>query len=137
VIVTSIRNGLKARLDTIAGLTAYARVPKTINLPAAVVRPTPGTAISYDATMADGAHDLQFLVTVLITDEVDELGQELLDDYLATTGAKSIRAAIATDDTLGAVVHFSRVVGVTDYGEIEYAGLTYIGADFLVEVTAT
>lgn len=135
--VSAIRNGLKARLDTIPDVTAYARPPKSINLPAVVVRPTSGGAISYDATMADGSHNLNFLVTVLVTDQIEDLGQEQLDDYLATTGSKSVRAAVETDDTLGGVVHFSRVAGVADYGEIEYAGIPYIGADFLVEVTAT
>lgn len=135
--VSTVRNGLKARLDTIPEITAYARPPKSVNLPAAVVRPAPGGAISFDATMADGSHTLVFIVTVLVTDEIEDLGQEQLDDYLATTGTKSVRAAVETDDTLGGVVHYSRVSGVTDYGEIEYAGLSYIGADFLVEVTAT
>lgn len=134
--VTSIRDGLKTRLATISGLNAYARVPKSINLPAAVVRPNAGSAISFDATMAGGAHDLVFLITVLITDQIDELGQKDLDPYLDSTGTKSVRAAIDADGTLAGVAHFSRVVGVVDYGEIEYAGLSYIGADFLVEVTA-
>jgi hypothetical protein len=137
VNITAIRNGLKARLDTITDLHAYARPPKTLNLPAGVIRPNPGNAIGYDATMADGSHTLTFLVTVLVSDEIDDLGHEQLDDYLATVGAKSIRAAIETDDTLGGVAHFAHVAGVVDYGEIEYAGLPHIGADFLVEVTAT
>lgn len=134
--VTALRNGIKTRLATISGLTAYARVPKEINVPAAVVRPQPGAAIEFDATMGRGSDDFVFIVTVVITDVIDELGQAELDPYLDGSGAKSIKQVLEVDGTLGGVAHHLHVAGVVDYGEITYAGRPYIGAEFLIRVTA-
>lgn len=132
-----LREGLAARLATIPDLHTYPRRQGSINLPAAVVGPAPGSAISYDATMADGSHTYLFTVTVAVANPAEDLGEYDLDDYLDPTGAKSVRAAVETDDTLGGVAHFARVAGVQDYDDIEIGGVPYIGAVFLVEVTAT
>lgn len=134
--VSLIRDGLKARLATISGLHAYARAPKELRLPAAVVVPESGVAIAYNATMGRGSDDFTFRIFLLVSETVEDLSQHKLDDYLDGSGAKSIIAAIDADDTLGGVVHFTRVVGVANYGEITWAGVQYLGAEILMQVTA-
>lgn len=135
--VTALRNAMAARLATIDGLHAYARVPKEVNVPAAVVLPQPGAAIEFDATMGRGSDDFVFLVTVVITDVIDDLGQAQLDPYLDGSGAQSVKQVLEADNSLGGTAHHVHVAGVVDYGEITYAGRPYVGAEFLVRVTAS
>lgn len=134
--VSLIREGLAARMATISGLNAYARAKGELRLPAAVVVPEPGAAIAYNATMGRGSDDHTFRIYLLVEQNVEDLDQRALDDYLDGSGSKSIIAAIDGDGSLGGAAHFTRVVGVADYGEITWAGVQYLGAEILVEVTA-
>lgn len=134
--VTDLRNGLATRLATISGLHDYARVPKTVNLPAAIVQPAPDSAIMFDAAGARASDDFMFVITLLVTDAVDEIGQAALDPYLAGSGAQSIKTVIEADGTLGGAAQWVRVTGVRNYGLIEQGGIQYLGAEFVVEVMA-
>lgn len=129
--VTAIRNGLKTRLETISGVTGYARPGGTLNLPAAVVLPGP---IDFDSTMSRGSDDFTFTVMLLLAESVPDLAQEQLDAYLAGSGAQSVKAAIEGGETLGGAAHFCRVTGVVDYGEVAWSGNLYLGANFTVVV---
>lgn len=140
--VTAIRNGIKDRLATISGLRAHAFVVGDVVPPAAIVIPgDPGRknamAIAYNATMGRGSDDFLFTILLLVANKVERTSQEALDAYLAGSGAQSIYAAIDGEDTLGGVAHFTRVVGVRDYGLVSYGGQQYVGAEFMVEVTAS
>lgn len=139
--VSALREGLKTRLATISGLRAHAIVVGDVVPPAAVVIPgDPGRknsmAINYDATMGRGSDDFQFTVLLLVSNKVERVSQDTLDDYLDGSGATSIKAAIEADGTLGGIAHFTNVVGVRDYGLVSYGGQQYVGAEFMVEVTA-
>ncbi|HEX6969858.1 MAG TPA: hypothetical protein VF174_13760 [Micromonosporaceae bacterium] len=132
--VSAIRDGLKTRLKTIAGLRVSDTVPGQVNPPAAVIAPD---SISFDSTMARGSDDFVFIVYLIVGTAVDRIGQDKLDGYLAGSGASSVKAAIEADESLGGVANFARVSGVRQYGLIEYAGVQYIGAEFVVEVNAS
>ena len=112
-LLTSIRDGLKTRLETISGLTASEFVPDYIVPPIALVAPL--NSLNYDSTMARGA-----------------------DTYeIASSGATSIKAAIEGDPTLGGAAMSVRVISATDYGEYEVTqGTSYLGVTFNVEVIA-
>lgn len=129
--VTDIRNGLKDRLETIDGITGYARPGGTINLPAAVIFPG---AIEFDSTMARGSDDLTFSVLLLLAESTPQLAQEQLDPYLSGSGEQSVKAAVEADETLGGAADFARVTGVSDYGDVQWSGKLYLGARFNVEV---
>jgi hypothetical protein len=132
--VTSIRSGLQTRLNTITGLTAHAVVKGQIVPPAAVVEVE---SISFDATMGRGSDDFLFTVKLLVSASVTAEAQAKLDGYLAGSGATTtVKGAVEADGTLGGVVHFARVDSVRQYGLIEYAGVQYVGCEFLIEVTA-
>jgi hypothetical protein len=132
--VSAIRDGLRARLATISGLRAYARLQGDIEVPGAVVVPSGGT---YDSTMGRGSDDMVFEVRLAVSRADDRTAQELLDQYLAGAGAKSVKAAIEADKTLGGVVDFARVAGWDDYGDVTVAGVQYFGTTLTVEVTAS
>lgn len=129
--ITDVRAGIKTRLATITGLNTYALIPMTPNLPAALVMPR---TIEFDESMARGSDLLTFDVLVLVTESITELAQSQLDPYLAGSGAQSIKAAIEGDTTLGGAADWTRVTGVSAYGDIQYSGKLYLGARFSVEV---
>lgn len=129
----AIRAGLVTRLETIAGLTATPFLPKRINAPAAAVQ---RRQTRYDATMADGSDDWEYVITVFVAWNESEIAQTAMSNYLARTGATSIKAAIEAEDTLGGVVDFTRV---REAGEeqIRTAGeIEYLAVDFILDITA-
>ena len=134
-LLTSIRDGLKANLETISGLTAYEYVPDWIEPPIALVAPI--NSLNYDSTMARGADTYEIPVIVYISRVDAQLSQDTVDGYLASTGATSVKAAIESDPTLGGAAMSVRVVSATDYGEYEVTqGTSFLGVTFNVEVIA-
>ncbi|WP_427422662.1 hypothetical protein [Lysinibacillus fusiformis] len=129
--LTAVRDGLKARIETITGVTGYARAVGEVNVPAVVV--TPGQIV-FDDAMQRGSDLLTFTLVLLVTLGDSDLAQQQLDEYLAGSGDRSIKAAVEGDQTLGGVADWTDVKGVQAYGLIEYAGRQYVGARFPVEV---
>lgn len=132
-VLDDIRTGLKNRLATISGLNAYDKAPGVVVMPAAF--PVPGP-IEYDETMSSDVTEYSFRIRLLVQRATETYAQEDLDPYLAPSGASSIRGAINGGQTLGGVADWTRVGRVARYGEIEHAGMSYIGAEFDVEVNA-
>lgn len=134
--VSAIRDGLKTRLATISGLNAYDTVPGDIITPAAIVQPG-NPLLLYDTTMGRGGDELRFTVTLLVSTVVDDVAQDSLDAYLAGSGSSSVKTAIEADGTLAGAAHYTVVTQVTSYGLLEWAEVTYLGAELLVEVVAS
>lgn len=134
-LLTSIRDGLKTNLETIAGLTAYEYVPDFIDPPIALVAPL--NTLNYDSTMARGADTYEIPVIVYISRIDAQTAQDEVDNYLASTGATSVKAAIESDPTLGGAAMSVRVISASDYGEYEVTqGTRFLGVTFNVEVIA-
>src|SRR6266496_4990333 len=109
-----IRDALQTRINTIAGLQVYDTMPEQVVLPAAIVYPSPGTFLTYSTL--DGAADLEFIVIVLVSSAVDDLAQDQLDNFLADSGALSIKAAVDADQSLGGTVDYASVGFAQNYG---------------------
>ena len=133
--LATIRTGLQTRLQTIAGLHVYHAVPDSINVPAAIVGAP--ASVEYSITMGTGDSLYTLPVRLYVSRWDATRSQDLLDPYLATTGAQSIRAAIEGDRTLGGAANTTRVIRATNYGQYVIDGITYIGCDFTVEAEAT
>lgn len=130
-----IREGLKARMETIPGVTGYTRVPGQVNVPAAIVQ---RRVTRYDSTMARGSDDFEYVVTVVVSWADTTVAQDAMSAYLDTADDRSVKAAIEGDQDLGGVVHFARVreAGeelVRTYGN---GGAEYLTVDFMIEITA-
>ena len=133
--LTSIRDGLKTRLETISGLTASEFVPDYIVPPIALVAPL--NSLNYDSTMGRGADTYEIPIVVYISRIDAQTSQDEVDAFLASSGATSIKAAIEGDPTLGGAAMSVRVVSATDYGEYEVTqGTSYLGVTFNIEVIA-
>lgn len=131
--VKAIRVALAARLAT-TGLRTHATAPGQVNPPTVIILPN-RPAIQYGITM-DGETQVNLLAIVLLSAANDMTGQDLLDDYVSSSGTKSIAAAIQADPTLGGAVEFAVPLQVSTYGLVEYAGQQYMGASFLIQCGA-
>jgi len=128
--VQEIREGIDDRLATITGLRHSPVVPGVVNPPHAFVKRRQTT---FGVSM-DGEDDVTFAVTVLVSWADQTTAQEALDEYLASTGAKSIKAAIDADPTLGDIVDFAHATVVEDERIAAFNGVDYLAADIVVEV---
>ena len=130
---SSIRSGIKTRLETISNLTVYDYVPDFIDPPTAIIAPF--NTLNFDSTMQRGSDTYEVPVILYVSKVDAETGQDSLDSYLAASGANSIKAAIEGDTTLGGAAMSVRVVNATDYGEYEVTqGTSFLGVTFNVEV---
>lgn len=121
-----VMDGLVTRLRTIEGLTVTRHMPGSVTPDHAVVGVPPIT--EYHSTMGRGLMTLAPTVTVFTGDGDAENGQLALALYADTTGAKSIRAAIEADRTLGGVVSDCVVQSFDPQGLDDEGGLNlYVG----------
>ena len=119
---------LKARLPATANV--YARYPKALNNPSFVVVRQQTT---YNPTFEIGAeHTLAVRAFLAFSDLTGS--QQLLDDVCAPTGAWSVPAAISYDPRLGGVVDWCRIASAEDERQTDYAGITYLTVDLVLEV---
>jgi hypothetical protein len=128
-----VRAALKTRLQAISGLEVYARPPGTINPPAALIAPAPGSFLTYRTSHT--SHDLELIVVVFVQWGEDDSATDALDAYLADAGASSVYATVQADPTLGGVVDSAAVLDAQNHGRHEYPeGVPYLGVEFNVGV---
>ena len=116
--LTSIRNGLKTRLDTIDKLQALAERVSNPTPPTAWV--TPGDpVVEYDVTMGRGLDKWNMVIEIFVGLANDRGAQKRLDSFLASSGASSIKAAVEGDRTLAGVCDDLRVTRIDGYADYE------------------
>jgi hypothetical protein len=129
----AIRAALAVKLSS-TGLSVHANAPGQVTPPTAVIIPD-RPAIVYGQTF-DGETTVTLLAIVLVSAANDATGQDLIDDYVSSSGTKSINASVQADPTLAGAVESAAVLQVSTYGLVEYAGQQYMGATFLVQIYA-
>jgi hypothetical protein len=133
VSIQTIRDGLKTRLQTIAGLRASDTIPEQINPPIAVI-----SVGSVDYSQSFGGAGLtayNFVVTVFVSRPSTRTGQNLLDDYMEPSGATSVKAALEAVPGLSGASQDVYVSGVSNVGSVTLEDSnTYLTADFAVLV---
>jgi len=119
--------GIEVRLATIPGLRTSDTVPGQVNPPQAIVGVPP--VDNYVTSLGGIRPTLAPTITILVSSAMDRVGQLALAAYADPSGAKSIPAAIAADDSLGGVVgkggcQVSRFdpLGIEEVGLIGYYG---------------
>lgn len=128
--LTTIREAMQARLQTISGLRVHAIVPDSIETPAAIVVPAPGTFINFDTSF--GTDDVFLTIQLIVSRSSDRAGQELLDSFLAGSGNTSIRTAV--NGSLGGSAHFATVTDARNYGPVKFNEIEYYGCEIFVTV---
>ena len=131
--ITDLRAGLATRIASISGLRTTTETPDTITPPIAIVNLQ---NLAFDKTMARGLDEYTFIVTVIVGRVGERSAQRLLDSYVSSTGASSVKLAIELDKTLGGKCDTLRVTEMRNYGSIVIGEITYLAAEFNVVVYA-
>jgi hypothetical protein len=132
--VSALRAGIATNLATVSGLRTAATVPDQINPPVAVVMPT---SITYDTAFArSGGDEYEFSVMVIVGRVDERMAQNKLDAYCSGSGTQSIKEAIQSNRTLGGQAFDCRVTSLRSYNQISVADVTYLAAEFVVQVYA-
>lgn len=117
--------------DTLAGRT-FSLAPDSINPPTAIVVPAPGDFIIYDDTFS-GTGNFDIVVKILNGTQDAPSSQSVLLDYMAKTGATSVRAAILSDQTLGGIVSYLQIPSAQNYHNVEWADQLFLGFELPVK----
>lgn len=130
--VSEIRQAIADSL-TAAGILAFPYARDSAVPPEAQVGPI--EAVEYDYTMARGT-DKWLLPVRLYVQKIEEgVSQDALDDYLAGSGALSVKQAIEAENEWTTLAPVSvRVMIGRDEGEYRVGGVELLGVEFLVEV---
>jgi hypothetical protein len=132
--ISDLRTGIATNLATIQGLRTSATVPDQINPPIAVVMPS---SIEYDLAFArSGGDEYEFTVMVIVGRVDERMAQNKLDAYCSGSGTQSIKAAIESNKTLGGKAFDCRVTSLRNYNQVSVADVTYLAAEFVVQVYA-
>jgi hypothetical protein len=122
VIPSAVRDGLKTRLQTIAGLRVFDLVPDVVTPPSAIVGQLDFT---FDLNNARGLDQANCDIFVIVQRLSERAGQDKLDSYLSGSGIYSIKEAIEGDRTLGGAVNTLRVISA-EGGTYESAGAQFL-----------
>ena len=131
--VSGMRTGLATNLATIAGLRTSDYVPDDPKPPVAVVMPP---TIKFDLAMGRGLDEYEFVVTVIVGRQSERAAQRLLDSLCAPTGAGSIKTAIESNRSLAGQCQDLRVTEMRRISSLIIDQITYLAAEFTVQVYA-
>jgi hypothetical protein len=131
--ITDLRAGLATRLGTISGLRTTTETPDTISPPIAIVNVS---NVNFDRTFQRGLDEYNFVITVIVGRVGERSAQRLLDSYVSSTGASSVKLAVESDKTLGGKCDSLRVTDMRNYGSLVIGEVTYLAAEFNVVVYA-
>jgi hypothetical protein len=129
--VSQVAAGLAARLATISGLRVTTYQPEQLNPPFAYPQIN---RVDYHRAFAGGDVVMDWTVHVVVGRWVDRVSHSLLDDFLSYSGAKSVRAAIEGDPTLGGVCSTLIVRSGADITSLDAGGAEFLQIQFQLEV---
>lgn len=127
-----VQAGLTTALRTIGGLRVYDFPSDRVETPAAVLS-LPETP--YDVTLGGRSDEWTFPLWVLVAKADDRAAYGEMVDYLEATGAKSIRAIVEADTTLGGACDTVSVLSARPLFAT-VAGTEFLAIEFTVEVYA-
>jgi hypothetical protein len=133
--LSALREGLAANLGAIDDLQVSPYFISNPTFPSAFVRAGP---TAFDKSFGRGLDNIVLFVRVLVAAFGDIGPGANLDEYLAGSGPRSIKAAIESDKTLGGACQSLQVTG--HEGEQEYTfddRPSALGAEWRVEVNAS
>jgi hypothetical protein len=129
--INEIRAGIRTRLKTIPELRVPERVPDTVDPPTAVVRYA-GTL--FDSAMSRGSDDQRYVIQ-LFTSMASDRGQDALIEYCEGRGARSVKAAMEADPTLGGLVMSADVTEVEEPGTASPGDVKHYSVQIIVTVS--
>ncbi len=98
--VSQVASGIKTRLATISGLRTFEYQPEQLNPP--VAYPVLNS-VTFHRAFGGGDVEMFWSVFVVVGRYTDKRAFDLVDDFISYSGAKSLRAVLEADTTLGGV----------------------------------
>jgi hypothetical protein len=133
VSISAIRSRLATNLATISGLRTSDYVPDDPKPPIAVIMPP---TIRFDTAMGRGLDEYEFVVTVIVGRQSERSAQRLLDSLCAPTGLGSVKTAMESDRFLAGQCQDLRVTEMRRISSLIIDQITYLAAEFTVQVYA-
>lgn len=125
-----VMDEIAASVGTIAGLRVYAYPPDVVQSPAAIV--TYPDTYTFDETYGRGMDRISDLPVVVLVGKVsDRASRDSITQYVAGSGAASIKAAV--ESGTHAAFDTVRVTGVV-FDIITIAAVEYLGATFTLDL---
>lgn len=130
--VSAIRAGLASNIGSISGLRVYPEIPDNPAMPCAVVQLQ---GVEYDRAFQRGLTEYNLTVTVIFGRIATIQAQRALDKIIST-GDRSIKAAVESDKTLGGAAFDTHLSAMENVASVTIGDMTYLSADFAVQVFA-
>ena len=129
-----LRDGLKTRIETIAGIRVYDTFPESPQVPCAIIMPD----LPLNERVSIGVFRSSYLITMLLQLGRYTGAQDTLDGHVSTTGSSDLLGAIEADRSLGGKATTLMVREWGDYGSmvLSSAGrdIEYLGAKLRVDI---
>lgn len=129
MLLSDVMDELAAALDGIDGLRTYSYAVPRVSPPAAIVAWP--EEIEYDSTYGRGSDSLTVPVFVLVGAVDARTSRDLLAEYLAGSGSRSVKAAV--DGATFTHMDSARVARAK-VESVRVAGAEYLAAVFDVEI---
>lgn len=124
----AVRMAIAAALKTISGLSVHKEEPDTVpQWPFAILG---NGTIEYGTDMG-GGQNTSFKLFLAVREADSEHGFEMLDDFLAASGAKSVPATLEAASIGNGFLLVTRAENI---GHVRYREVTWIGAEFIIQV---
>jgi hypothetical protein len=131
-MIADARSWLKSRAETIPDMRAHPEPGQVNTFPCIVFDWASGSPPTADYQQAGRSAKWTLKAYLLIMEGDPEQGYKSLDEYIETTGPKSVKAALEGDPTN--TTFDVTVVSCDEAGAVNYAGGKYYGASFTVTV---
>lgn len=133
--LADVREALVSNLSTITGVQWSAYMLANPTLPYGEIVPA---ETEFDLAMDRGLDRYVLTVRVFVGQMSDIGAQKNLDEFLAGSGARSVKAAVEAAPDLGGACDDLRVTGVSGYRQFVFEGKPpALGAEWRVEVIAS
>lgn len=129
--LSEVHVALSTALDTVSGLRVSDHIPDQIMPPMAIVS---WSGSDYHEAMANGVSVQRYDVAVILGRQDARTSQAAMHEYAEVTGAKSIRACIESDRTLGLANTNVVVDNAEQFGFEDANGHTWLSLRFSVRV---
>ena len=132
--VTQVAEGLKNRLATISGLRTFAYQPDQQNTPPFAYPEL--NQVDYHRAFHGGDVVMNWTIHVVVGRYTDRTAFTALDDYLSYDGAKSVRACLEGDKTLGGVCQTLVLTSGADVTSLSEGGAEFLEIQMTLTVHA-
>ena len=126
--ISEISEALANSLTLIPGLRVVQYVPDQLNPPVAI------DSVTYHRAFGGGDATHEYTVTVIVGRANERTAQGQLDDFLSYDGARSVRAAVELDPTLGGIVQTLIVTGGGNIAPVSIGDNVYISVEFNISI---